>query len=92
MDTLEVIVDRFNTHLAKEALSTARQLVKASLDKKRKGMEALERIVGTTSPETTAPGTEGQLLQDIASLSPSLAAQLPIDLDYLWAMDFQIPF
>lgn len=91
MDTLELIVDRFNTHLAKEALCTARQLVKASLEKKRKGMEALERIVGTSAPETTAPDTEGQLLQDIASLSPSLAAQLPIDLDYLWAMDFQVP-
>ncbi|KAJ5935517.1 hypothetical protein N7466_005064 [Penicillium verhagenii] len=92
MDTLEFIVDCFNTHLAKEALSTARQLVKASLDKKRKGMEALERIVGTSTPENNTSGTEGQLLQDIAALSPSLAAQLPIDLDSLWAMDFQLPF
>ncbi|KAJ6083923.1 hypothetical protein N7486_010723 [Penicillium sp. IBT 16267x] len=92
METLELIVDRFDTHLAKEALCTARQLVKSSLDKKRKGMEALERIVGKSAPETTAPGTEGQLVQDIAALSPSLAAQLPIDLDYTWAMDFQMPF
>ncbi|KAJ5777909.1 hypothetical protein N7520_001155 [Penicillium odoratum] len=88
MDVLELIVDHFNTHLAKEALSTARQLVKASLNKKRKGIEALERIVGPSAPD---PGTEEHLLQDTTSLSPSLAAQLPLDLDYLWAMDFQLP-
>ncbi|KAJ5638069.1 hypothetical protein N7490_007948 [Penicillium lividum] len=88
MDVLEFIVDHFNTHLAKEALSTVRQLVKASLNKKRKGIEALERIVGPSAPD---PGTEEQLLQDTMSLSPSLAAQLPLDLDYLWAMDFQLP-
>ena len=91
MDTLQFIVDRFQTHLAKEALSTAQQLVRAFLNKKRKGVEALERIVETSSPDVSFPSREGQLLQDIASLSPSLAAQLPIDFDYLWAMDFQPP-
>ncbi|KAJ5281097.1 C6 transcription factor [Penicillium angulare] len=91
MDTLQIIVDRFQTHLAREALSTARQLVKAFLDKKRRGVETLERIVGTATPEASDPAGESQLLHDIASLSPSLAAQLPIDLDYLWAMDFQPP-
>ena len=91
MDSLELVVDQFQTHLAKEALSTARQLVRASLDKKRKGVEALERIVGTSAPDTDIPARESQLLQDIASLSPSLAAQLPVDLENLWAMDFQLP-
>ncbi|KAJ5168092.1 uncharacterized protein N7482_003686 [Penicillium canariense] len=91
MDTLEMVVDRLDTHLAREALSTARQLVRASLDKKRKGVEALERIVGSPSPELAARQSEGQLPQDFSSLSPSLAPQLPLDLDSLWAMEFQLP-
>ncbi|KAJ5706927.1 hypothetical protein N7488_006728 [Penicillium malachiteum] len=91
MDTLEMIVDQFQTHLAKEALSTVRQLVRASLEKKRKGVEALERVVGASVPDTDTPARESQIMQDIASLSPSLAAQLPIDLEYLWNMNFEMP-
>lgn len=88
MDTLELIVDHLDTHLAKEALSTARQLVHASLNKKRKGVEVLERIVGSEAPEAANTQTADQLFQDIASLSPLLAAQIPFDLDSLWTMDF----
>lgn len=89
MDALELIVDRFNTHLAKEALTTARQLVRASLNKKRKGVEALERIVGRDDAQASIEAS--QISQEFTSLSPSLMAELPVDLDYLWAMDFQLP-
>ncbi|KAJ5125431.1 C6 transcription factor [Penicillium atrosanguineum] len=91
MDTLEMIVDHLDTHLAKEALSTARQLVRASLDKKKRGVEALERIARDASPDPAVGGTNDHLQQDIAAMSPSLVAQLPLDLDSLWAMEFQLP-
>ncbi|CAI7660561.1 unnamed protein product [Penicillium pancosmium] len=92
MDTLEFIVGHLDTHLAKEALSTARQLVHASLNKKRKGVEVLQRIVGTETPEAaTSTQKADQLSQDMVSLSPLLAGQLPFDLDYLWATDFNLP-
>ncbi|KAJ5569962.1 C6 transcription factor [Penicillium hispanicum] len=90
IDTLEFIVDRLGTHLAKEALSTARHLVRASLDKKRKGVEILDKIVRAASPGISG-GTDNQLSQDMNQLSPSLAADLPNDLDHFWAMDFQMP-
>ncbi|KAJ5082807.1 hypothetical protein N7532_011850 [Penicillium argentinense] len=92
MDTLELIVDHLDTHLAKEALSTARQLVRASLNKKKKGVEALERIVGTEAPEIADSQMTDQLAQDIAAMSPSLAAQLPFDLETLWAMEFSLHY
>ncbi|KAJ5898909.1 C6 transcription factor [Penicillium taxi] len=83
MDTLEFIVDCFKTHLAKEALSTARQLVQASLDKKRKGVATLERIIGLDMPDVTVNSPP----RNIAALSPPLTSQFPVDLDYLWTMD-----
>jgi hypothetical protein len=89
MDTLEFVVDRLDTHLAREALSTARQLARAALDKKRKGVEALERVVGP-SPDATAAQKERPLPQNL-SLSPTLDHQFPFDLDSLWAMEFQLP-
>jgi hypothetical protein len=92
MDTLEFIVGHLDTHLAREALSTARQLAHASLNKKRKGVEVLQRIVGTETPEAaTSTQKADQLSQDTISLSPLLAGQLPFDLDYLWATDFNLP-
>ncbi|OQD74644.1 hypothetical protein PENDEC_c010G01561 [Penicillium decumbens] len=91
MDTLEMIVDHLKTHLAKEALTTARQLVRASLDKKRRGVEALERIARDTSPDPAIGETNYHLPQDIAAMSPSLTAQGSLDLDSLWAMEFQLP-
>ncbi|OQE24313.1 hypothetical protein PENSTE_c007G07988 [Penicillium steckii] len=91
MDTLEFVVRNLDTHLAREALLTARQLVHASLHKKRKGIEMLERAVGTEAPEAAPSQTANQLAQDMASLSPLLAAQLPFDLDLLWNTDFQLP-
>ncbi|GLI76574.1 hypothetical protein PoHVEF18_004847 [Penicillium ochrochloron] len=89
MDTLKFVVDRLDTHLAREALSTARQLARAALDKKRKGVEALERVVGP-SPDATAAQKERPLPQNL-SLSPTLDHQFPFDLDSLWAMEFQLP-
>lgn len=89
MDALEFIVNHFNTHLAKEALSTIHQLARASLNKKRESVEALERAVGISNPGVT-PG-ESQFSQDFGVLSPSLMTELPVDLDHLWAMDFQFP-
>jgi len=91
MDNLEMIVDHLKTHLAKEALTTARQLVRASLDKKRRGVEALERIARDTSPDPAIGETNYHLPQDIAAMSPSLTAQGSLDLDSLWAMEFQLP-
>lgn len=92
MDTLEFIVGHLDTHLAKEALTTARQLVHASLNRKRKGVEILEHILGTETSES-ASNTEkaDHLAQDMVSLSPLLAGELPFDLDYLWATDFSLP-
>jgi hypothetical protein len=89
MDTLEFVVDHLDTHLAREALSTARQLARAALDKKRKGVDALQRVVGA-SPDSTAAQKERPLPAD-PSLSPSLERQFPFDLDSLWAMEFQLP-
>ncbi|KAJ5905295.1 uncharacterized protein N7473_002211 [Penicillium subrubescens] len=89
MDTLEFVVDSLDTHLAREALSTARQLARAALDNKRKGVEALERVVGP-SPNSTGAQKEHPLPQDL-SLSPTLDHQFPFDLDSLWAMEFQLP-
>lgn len=89
MDTLGTIVGHLNTHLAKEALSTARLLVHASLNKKRKEADILERIV-----KKPAPGTADDMELDsqyVAPLSPSSAGLLPAGLDYLWAMDSQLP-
>lgn len=91
MDTLEMIVDHLNTHLAKEALSTARQLVRASLDKKKRGVESLEHIVRDASPDPAVGETSDHLPQDTGAMSPSLTSQLPLDLDSLWAMEFQLP-
>lgn len=89
MDTLKFVVDQLDTHLAREALSTARQLARAALDKKRKGVEALERIVGP-SPDSTVAQKGHPLPRDL-SLSPTLDHQFPFDLDSLWAMEFQLP-
>lgn len=89
METLEFVVDQLDTHLAREALSTARQLARAALDKKKKGVEALEHVVGP-SPDSTAAQKERPLPED-PSLSPSLDYQFPFDLDSLWAMEFQLP-
>ncbi|KAJ5224476.1 C6 transcription factor [Penicillium citrinum] len=91
MDALEFVVRNLDTHLAREALLTARQLVHASLSKKRKGVEILERVVGTEAPVVAPSQTADQIAQDVASLSPLLAAQLPFDLDLLWNTDFQLP-
>lgn len=90
MDTLEFIVDHLDTHLAKEAFLTARQLAHASLNKKRKGVESLERIVGADLSEAGTMQMTDELSQDMASLSPLLAAQLPFDLDYLFSADLQL--
>lgn len=89
MDTLGTIVGHLDTHLAKEALSTARLLVHASLNKKRNEADILERIVKKPAPGT-AGGTELDS-QYLAPLSPSSAGILPAGLDYLWTMDSQLP-
>lgn len=91
MDTLEFVVDQLNTHLAREALLTARQLVRASLDKKRKSVEALERAVGRPSPDSGSNQEEHQLPEGLSSLSQSLDHRFPFDLDSLWAMESQLP-
>lgn len=91
MESLEVIVGQLDTHLAREALSTARQLVRASLEKKRKDIDALERIIRAATPEAADGETQSRLSQAFATLSPSLTSQSPLDVDSLWAMEFQLP-
>ena len=84
MDTLEMIVGHLNTHLANEALATARNLVRASLDKRRKGIETLERIVGATHDVVTH---ENQI-QDSEFPGPFSYVQPSSDMDFLLNMDF----
>lgn len=73
METLETITKHLHTHLADEALSTARLLVRAMREKKRKEFDILERIAGVVDDsvennnENMAVNEEGmgtdQLLQ-----------------------------
>jgi hypothetical protein len=86
MDALEVIVDHLNTHLANEALTTARDLVRASLDKRRKGIEILERIAGTT--HDAVADSEILQLQDSEFSGPFSYLQRSSDMEYLLDMDF----
>ncbi|CRG89303.1 hypothetical protein PISL3812_06339 [Talaromyces islandicus] len=52
METLETITKHLRTHLADEALNTARLLVRAMKEKKRKEFDNLDRIAGITSLAT----------------------------------------
>jgi hypothetical protein len=86
MDTLETIVDHLNTHLANEALATARNLVRASLNKRRKSIETLERIVSATNDVAIDSGS--QQIQDSEFSGPFSSFQQSSDMDYLLNMDF----
>ncbi|KAL2006530.1 hypothetical protein VTN00DRAFT_9198 [Thermoascus crustaceus] len=63
METLEMITQNLNTHLANEAINTARLLVCASVEKKRKGIAILEGIGGVPALDN-ATGLENQWLLD----------------------------
>ncbi|RAH47941.1 putative C6 transcription factor [Aspergillus brunneoviolaceus CBS 621.78] len=86
METLQSISDRLNTHLSTEALATVRQLVRASVNKKRKGIDHLERSLGEGShglrDDTTIPTAP----EDI-SFYP-FAQSGAIDLDFFLNMSF----
>ncbi|RAL10920.1 putative C6 transcription factor [Aspergillus homomorphus CBS 101889] len=86
LETLERISDQLNTHLATEALSTIRQLVRASIDKKRQGIEHLERSLGEGShghaDDTVIPPAPHDV-----SFDP-YAPPDAIDLDFLLNMNF----
>jgi hypothetical protein len=88
MDTLGMIVDHLKTHLATEALATARSLVRASLDRRRKGVEILEGIVGPTASDDTVEGPDSRLPQDLDFSTSFSYDQHPVDLDFLLNMDF----
>ncbi|KAJ5367693.1 hypothetical protein N7541_001634 [Penicillium brevicompactum] len=86
METLEMIVCALNTHLAKEALATARNLVQASLEKRRKGIKTLESIVG---PASDTPVYSENQPED--NPEPAFAYHYPLepsDLDLFSDMDF----
>ena len=86
METLEMIVCALNTHLAKEALATARNLVQASLQKRRKGIKTLESIVG---PASDMPADSENQPED--NPEPAFAYHYPLepsDLDLFSDMDF----
>ncbi|RHZ50425.1 hypothetical protein CDV55_100090 [Aspergillus turcosus] len=85
VESLEMIAQRLNTHLANEALHTARHLINASLEKKRKGISVLERASGISAP-TDSDGLGGQWLPSDSLLDPF--SQTPsIDMDFLLGMD-----
>ncbi|CAG8020542.1 unnamed protein product [Penicillium salamii] len=86
MDTLEMIVDVLDTHLAKEAITTARNLVRASLEKRRKGIETLERVLGPSSPAPA--GNDNRPEEEPELVSPYSYPQQSSDFDFLLNMDF----
>ncbi|CAG8099035.1 unnamed protein product [Penicillium salamii] len=86
MDTLEMIVDVLDTHLAKEAITTARNLVRASLEKRRKGIETLERVLGPSSPAPA--GNDNRPEEELELASPYSYPQQSSDFDFLLNMDF----
>ncbi|EAW15351.1 putative C6 transcription factor [Aspergillus clavatus NRRL 1] len=80
METLEMITERLSTHLAIEALHTARHLVRASLEKKHKGISILERVSGISD------GAEGQW-PSLGSFLESFQQTPSMDMDFLLGMD-----
>lgn len=88
MDTLGMIVDHLKTHLATEALATARNLVRASLDRRRKGVEILEGIVGPSASDDAVEGPDSHLPQDLDFSTSFSYDQHPVDLDFMLNMDF----
>ncbi|PYI01664.1 putative C6 transcription factor [Aspergillus sclerotiicarbonarius CBS 121057] len=86
--TLDMIADHLNTHLANEALTTARQLIRASMDKKRKGLMCLERALGegVGEPVTDNSAYPSVLASPFDPFSQPLQEPL-IDLDFLLDMD-----
>ena len=90
VDSLEFLVGRFNTHLAKEALSTAKHLVRASLERKRKGVATLERIVREVSLGDSDEA-DGRWSPGFGLLVPSLNASLSVDMEDPWGLEAQNP-
>ncbi|PYH93154.1 C6 zinc finger domain protein [Aspergillus ellipticus CBS 707.79] len=90
MTVLETITDRLNTHLATEALVTARQLIRASMDKKRKGLTCLERALGEDSTEAATNNVAYAAPPIDGIFNPfSQPPQSPLlDLDSLLDMEF----
>jgi hypothetical protein len=80
-----MIAQRLNTHLANEALHTARHLINASLEKKRKGISLLERVPGISAP-VDSDRLGGQWLPS-DSLLDSFPRTPSIDMDFLLGMD-----
>lgn len=87
METLEMITNRLDTHLAKEAANTARLLIRASLEKKKKGITVLERVAGIPDIMEKTSNADNQWLFDETDwdsfLQPPPATQfLDIDLNF----------
>ncbi|KAL1867372.1 hypothetical protein Plec18167_008643 [Paecilomyces lecythidis] len=64
METLEIITTRLDTHLANEAVNTARLLVCASLEKKKKGISILERVAVVPDVVDNASSAEQRWMFD----------------------------
>ncbi|KAL1998385.1 hypothetical protein VTN02DRAFT_6294 [Thermoascus thermophilus] len=78
MEALEMIAQNLNTHLANEAVHTARLLVRASVEKKRKGIAILEGIGGVPALDDTTRLENQWLLDETdwdAFLRPPSATQ-----------------
>ncbi|CAG8029043.1 unnamed protein product [Penicillium olsonii] len=86
MDTLEMIVDQLDTHLANEAIATARGLLRALLEKRRRSIETLENILGPSSDVSADAKSQAEQPTEFGD-SYSWPQQAS-DLDFFLNMDF----
>ena len=86
MDTLEMIVDQLDTHLANEAIATARGLVRALLEKRRRSIETLENILGPSSDVSADAKSQAEQPTEIGD--SYCYPQQASDLDLFLNMDF----
>jgi hypothetical protein len=69
MQTLETITKQMNTHLATEALNTARVLVRALTEKKRRDISLLERLSGVADVASSGDDTNPTITTTAAANS-----------------------
>jgi hypothetical protein len=74
--TLEHLAQQLNTHMAREAVQTAKDLVKAALDQRRKGTQSLENALTGSVAFSASPAD-----QDLPELDWNLFLQ-PFDQNY----------
>ncbi|KAH8698830.1 putative C6 transcription factor [Talaromyces proteolyticus] len=78
METLETIAKHLQTHLAEEALSTARMLVRAMTEKKRREVGALENMAAASSSERIADIAAPDVSTTINTAGSESGLSLPV--------------